>query len=84
MKFGRLIEYNLKNSFLEKSFTKCGGETIPRPFFKNSKLSICPDQISKVLYILFLLFGKLRVIEIDWYPKRIYLKYRSFNIQKKV
>ena len=33
MKFGPLIEYNMRNIFLEKSFTKYGGETIPRPFF---------------------------------------------------
>ena len=30
MKFGQLIEYNLRNIFLEKSCTKCGGETSPR------------------------------------------------------
>ena len=30
-KFGQLIEYNMRNIFIEKSFTKCGGETIPRP-----------------------------------------------------
>ena len=44
MKFGQLIEYNLRNIFLEKSYTKCGGETIPRPFSKKSKLSISLDQ----------------------------------------
>ena len=39
MKLGQLIEYNIKSDiFLEKSFTKCDGETIPRPFFKISKL----------------------------------------------
>ena len=27
MKFGQLIEYNMRNIFLEKSYTKCGGET---------------------------------------------------------
>ena len=31
MKFGQLIEYNLRNIFLEESYTKYGGETIPRP-----------------------------------------------------
>ena len=31
----KLIEYKMKNIFLEKSYTKCGGETIPRPFLKN-------------------------------------------------
>ena len=35
MKFGQLIEYNMKNIFLEKSYTKCGRETIPRPFSKK-------------------------------------------------
>ena len=35
MKFGQLIEYNMKNIFLEKSYTKCLGETIPRPFSKK-------------------------------------------------
>ena len=32
MKFGQLIGNNMGNIFLEKSYTKCGGETIPRPF----------------------------------------------------
>ena len=63
MKFGHLIKYNLRNIFLEKLYTKCGGETIPRPFFKKSKWSLSLDQYSKVLYIL--LFGKLRTIKID-------------------
>ena len=44
MKFGQLIEYNMKNIFLEKSYTKCGGETIPRPFSKKPKLSISLDH----------------------------------------
>ena len=65
MKYGQLIKYNLKNIFREKSYRKCGGETIPVPFLKKSKLSISLDQCSKVLLVLFLLFGKLRTIEID-------------------
>ena len=44
MKFGQLIEYNMKNIFVEKSYTKCAGETIPRPLSKKSKLSISLDQ----------------------------------------
>ena len=35
MKFGQLTEYNIKKVFLEKSYTKCSGVTIPRPFPKN-------------------------------------------------
>ena len=42
IKFGQLIEY-MRNIFLEKSYTKCGGETIPRPISKKSKLSISLD-----------------------------------------
>ena len=44
MKFGQLIEYNIRNIFLEKWYTKCGGEIIPRPFSKKLKLSISLDQ----------------------------------------
>ena len=35
MKFGQLTEFKMRNIFLEKSYTKYGGETIPRPFSKN-------------------------------------------------
>ena len=35
MKLGQLTEYNTRNIFLEKSYTKCGGETIPDPCLKN-------------------------------------------------
>ena len=41
---GQLIEDNMKSIFLERSYTKCEGETIPRPFSKNSKLSISLDK----------------------------------------
>ena len=44
MKFDQLIEYSMRNIFVKKSYIKCGGETIPRPFSKNSKLNICLDQ----------------------------------------
>ena len=42
MKFGQLIEYNMRNIFPENSYKKCGGETIPEPAYK--KLSISLDQ----------------------------------------
>ena len=44
MIFGQLIEYNMRKNITGKSYTKCGGETIPRPFSKKSKLSIFLDQ----------------------------------------
>ena len=45
MKLGLWIEYyNMRNIFLEKSCTKCGGVTIPRTFPKKSKLGISLNQ----------------------------------------
>ena len=44
VKFGRLIEYNRRKTFLEKPYQKCGGETNLKPFSKKSKLSISLDQ----------------------------------------
>ena len=35
MKFGQLIEYNMRNIFLEKSYTKYGKKLFPDPFLKN-------------------------------------------------
>ena len=40
IKFGHLIEYNMRNTFIEKSYTKC----VPGPLSKNPKLSISLDQ----------------------------------------
>ena len=64
MNFGRLIEYSMRNIFLEKSYTKCGEVTSSRPFSGKLKLRISRDQYSKVLYSLFLLYPKLRAIGI--------------------
>ena len=64
IEFDQLIEYNTKNIFLEKPYTNYDGETISRPFSEKLKLSISLDQWSKVLCSLFLLYTKLRTIEI--------------------
>ena len=64
MKLRQQIEYNMRNIFVEKSYTKCAGETIPRPLSKNSKLRISLDQKRKVLNSLFLLYTNLRGIAI--------------------
>ena len=67
MKFGKLIEYNMRNIFLEKPYTKCGGETIHNysAFSEKSKLSVSLGQQSEVLCGLFLLYANLRAIEIQ-------------------
>ena len=46
----------MRNIFLKKSCTKCGGLTSPRQLFKKSKLSISLDQQSEVSYSLLLLY----------------------------
>ena len=57
--FGQSLEYNTRNIFLKKLYTECDGKAIS--FSKKSKLSIPLDQYSKVLWSLFLLYGKLRI-----------------------
>ena len=64
MNFGQLTECEKRNIFLENSYTKCGRESNLRTFSEKLKLSISLDQWSKVLYNLFLLYVKLRAIEI--------------------
>ena len=44
LKFGQLIEYNMRKSFLEKSYSKYGGETSSKSFSKKLKLNISLDQ----------------------------------------
>ena len=44
MKFGQLIKSDMREIILEKSHTKCSGETSPRPFSGKLKLSISLDQ----------------------------------------
>ena len=49
MRFGQFLDYNTRNNFLDKSYTKCVGETSLRPFSEKLKLSIYLDQQPKVL-----------------------------------
>ena len=64
MNFGQLIECNMRNISVEKSYTKQAGETITRPLSNMSKLSIYLDQLWKVFNILHLLHTNLRAAEI--------------------
>ena len=48
-KFSQLIDYSMKNIFLEKSYTKWGVEASLRPFHKKSKFNISLDQQSEIL-----------------------------------
>ena len=54
----------MRDILLEKSCTKFGGETSPRPFSDKLKLNISLDQQSKELYSFLLLYDKSRAIKI--------------------
>ena len=56
MTFGQVIEYNMRNIFIERSYTKCGTAAGARPFYKISKFCISLDQQSEMLHTLFLLY----------------------------
>ena len=40
MKFRQFIQYNMRNIFVEKSYTQCVEETIPRSSSEKSKLTV--------------------------------------------
>ena len=70
MKFGQLIEYNMRNIFPEKSYTKCGGEDSPRPFYQKNQnwtiLWIClliANQQPEILQSLFPLYVQVEVYQ---------------------
>ena len=43
IKFVQLLENNMRNVFIEKSYTKCKRETIARPISKKSKWRVSLD-----------------------------------------
>ena len=78
MKFDQLIEYNLRNIFLQKSQTKYGGEISSKLFSKNSKLSISLDQQSEFLYSCFIVFASRRLLKyIAFTSYKVFFKKKS-------
>ena len=73
MKFWQLIEYNMRNILLEKSYTQFAGKTIPRPFSKKSKLRISLYELPKFLCSLFFI-----VCQVEGYQNILELSCRSF------
>ena len=70
MKFGQLIEYNMKNIFVEKSYTKCAGETNPDPYLKHKNwayLRISSVKFETVGFYFMLIWGlsKYRKIKLQ-------------------
>ena len=56
----------MRNIFLQKPFTKCFEETVPRPFSKKSKLSLSLHWQSKALCSLLSFYANLKAIGIYW------------------
>ena len=85
MKSGQLIEYNMRNIFLEKSYRKCGGKNSHR-HFEKLKLRISLDQQSKVVDSLFLLYvqfkGHQNILELRCRPLA-FTSYKAFSKNKK-
>ena len=57
MNFGQLREYNMRNIFLKKPYTKCDEETSPRPFSEKLKLRIPGSTVE--IFIQFVLLHLL-------------------------
>ena len=74
MKYGQLIECNVKNVFPESSYTKYGRETISRPYSKKLKLNI---SLHKCLMFY---ASNFIVCQIEDYPNNLELSFRSLAI----
>ena len=48
MKLDQLIGNNMRNIFLEKTYTKCGGETTSTPISKNKVKHVFGSTVEKV------------------------------------
>ena len=66
-KLGQLIEYNMKNICLKKSWTKCGEIASSRPFYKKLKLMISLDRQPECYKVCFCCMLK-------WRSTKVYLK----------
>ena len=53
MKFGQLIDFNMKNIFLEKSYTKCHGQNYYQTLFQKVKVKRISGSIVQSFIWLF-------------------------------
>ena len=84
VKFGQLINYNMRNIFLEKLYTKCGRETIPKPISRNLKLNISLDwYISAVCFYCMPKWGLSNYVETKLLTTCFYLVCKAFLKNRK-
>ena len=63
IKLVQLIEYNMRNIFVEKFYKKSDGQTIPRLFYKKIKFDYISGSIDQSFIQFVLLYANLRAIE---------------------
>ena len=81
MKFGHLVEYYMRNIFLEKPYVKCGGKTSPRPFSKKSKLSISLD-FTQFVFIVFQVKDYRNILKLRC-RALAFISYKTFSKTKR-
>ena len=76
----------MRKFFLEKSYTKCGGEIIPIPFSKKPRLSISLDQYSlnfiQLVFIVCQVEGCQNILKLNCIPLA-FTSYNAFPKNKK-
>ena len=63
IKLVQLIEYNMRNIFVEKFYKKRDGQTIPRLFYKKIKFDYISGSMDQSFIQFVLLYANLRAIE---------------------
>ena len=63
IKLVQLIEYNMRNIFVEKFYKKRDGQTIPRLFYKKIKFDYISGSIDQSFIQFVLLYANLRATE---------------------
>ena len=66
MKFGQLLEYNMRNSFCWKILPKIRWRIYSQTYFYKIEIENISGSMAKVLYSSFLLCANLKSIEIKW------------------
>ena len=62
-----------RNIFHEKSYTKCGGEASPRPFYKKTNFECNSSEILQSLFLLYVQVEVYKVIKIKVLTTCFYL-----------
>ena len=86
MKIGQLIEYNTRNIFIEKLYTKYGGEASPRPFHKNQNWTYLWTNSLKCYKVCFYCMFKSKVYQNIFKLKcrtLVFILYKAFFFLKK-